>query len=130
GRYNTSDDILTSFKTSAFGSSDPEGITYDTNRGVLYVADGTTQTIYTVAPGPNGSFDGVASTGGDDIVTSFSARSLGTPSDGGIAYDPVHDLLYVIVSRTSVAMVTPTGDLLGTLDISAANAKKPAGLAL
>ncbi|WP_245517054.1 MULTISPECIES: RTX toxin [unclassified Mesorhizobium] len=130
GRYNTSDDILTSFKTSAFGSSDPEGITYDTNRGVLYVADGTTQTIYTVAPGPNGSFDGVASTGGDDIVTSFSARSLGTPSDESIAYDPVHDLLYILQSRNSVAMVTPTGQLLGTLDISAAQARKPSGLAL
>ena len=130
GRYNTSDDILTSFKTSAFGSSDPEGITYDTNRGVLYVADGTTQTIYTVAPGPNGRFDGVPSTGGDDIVTSFSARSLGTPSDESVAYDPVHDLLYIIQSRNSVAMVTPTGQLLGTLDISAAQAHKPSGLAL
>ncbi|TGS23839.1 hypothetical protein EN828_33600, partial [Mesorhizobium sp. M2D.F.Ca.ET.185.01.1.1] len=32
--------------------------------------------------------------------------------------------------RNSVAMVTTTGELLGTLDISAANAKKPAGLAL
>jgi hypothetical protein len=130
GLYNTSDDIVTSFKTSAFGSSDPEGIAYDTNRGVLYVADGTTQIIYTVAPGPNGKFDGVASTGGDDIVTSFSAQSLGTPSDESVAYDPVHDLLYIIQSRTSVAMVTPTGALLGTLDISAAQAHKPSGLAL
>jgi hypothetical protein len=29
-----------------------------------------------------------------------------------------------------VSMVTPTGELLGTLDISAAGARKPAGLAL
>ncbi|CAN7330447.1 RTX toxin [Mesorhizobium amorphae] len=130
GLYNTSDDIVTSFKTSAFGSSDPEGLAYDTNRGVLYLADGSTQKIYTIAPGPNGKFDGVASTGGDDIVTSFSAQSLGTPSDESIAYDPVHDILYIIQSRDSVAMVTPTGQLLGTLDISAANAHKPAGLAL
>ncbi|MDX8522852.1 RTX toxin, partial [Mesorhizobium sp. VK23D] len=130
GLYNTSDDIVTSFKTAAFGSSDSESLAYDTNRGVLYLEDGSTHRIYTIAPGQNGKFDGVPSTGGDDVVTSFSVQSLGTPSDGGIAYDPVHDLLYVIVSRNSVAMVTPTGDLLGTLDISAANAKKPAGLAL
>ncbi|WP_245436220.1 RTX toxin [Mesorhizobium tamadayense] len=130
GLYNTVDDKVTSFKTSAFGSSDPESLAYDTNRGVLYLADGSTQTIYTIAPGQNGRFDGVPSTGGDDVVTSFSARSLGTPSDESIAYDPVHDLLYIIQSRYSVAMVTPTGELLGTLDISAANAKKPAGLAL
>lgn len=130
GLYNTSDDIVTSFKTSAFGSTDPESVAYDTKRGVLYVADGSTQTIYTVAPGQNGKFDGIASTGGDDIVTSFSARALGTPSDETIAYDPVHDLLYVITSKNSVAMVTPTGQLLGTLDISAAHAHKPAGMAL
>ncbi|WP_245460285.1 RTX toxin [Mesorhizobium sp. M1B.F.Ca.ET.045.04.1.1] len=130
GLYNTSDDIVTSFKTSAFGSSDSESLAYDTNRGVLYLEDGSTHRIYTIAPGQNGKFDGVPSTGGDDVVTSFSVQSLGTPSDGGLAYDPVHDLLYVITSRNSVAMVTPTGDLLGTLDISAAHAKKPAGLAL
>ncbi|TIV72646.1 MAG: RTX toxin [Mesorhizobium sp.] len=130
GLYNTSDDKVTSFKTSAFGSSDSESLAYDTNRGVLYLEDGSTHRIYTIAPGQNGKFDGVPSTGGDDVVTSFSVQSLGTPSDGGLAYDPVHDLLYVIVSRNSVAMVTPTGDLLGTLDISAAHAKKPAGLAL
>ncbi|MER9326504.1 RTX toxin [Mesorhizobium sp. M0488] len=130
GLYNTSDDLVTSFKTAAFGSTDPEGIAYDTKRGVLYVADGTTQTIYTIAAGPNGKFDGVPSTGGDDIVSSFSARSLGTPSDESIAYDSVHDLLYVITSKNSVAMITPTGQLLGTLDISAAHAHKPSGMAL
>jgi len=130
GLYNTSDDTVTSFKTSAFGSTDPESVAYDTKRGVLYLADGTTHNIYTIAPGQNGKFDGVASTGGDDIVTSFSASALGTPSDESIAYDPVNDLLYIIQSRNSVAMVTTTGELLGTLDISSANAKKPAGLAL
>ncbi|WP_245429379.1 RTX toxin [Mesorhizobium sp. WSM3860] len=130
GLYNTSDDIVTSFRTAAFGSTDSESIAYDTNRGVLYLLDGSTHRIYTIAPGQNGKFNGVPSTGGDDVVTSFSTQSLGTPSDGGLAYDPVHDLLYVIVSRNSVAMLTPTGNLLGTLDISAAHAKKPAGLAL
>ncbi|MER9584907.1 RTX toxin [Mesorhizobium sp. M0276] len=130
GLYNTSDDLVTSFKTAAFGSTDPEGIAYDTKRGVLYVADGTTQTIYTIAAGPNGKFDGVPSTGGDDVVTSFSARALGTPGDESIAYDSVHDLLYIIASAKSVAMVTPTGQLLGTLDISAAHAHKPSGMAL
>ncbi|WP_181166178.1 putative Ig domain-containing protein [Mesorhizobium sp. B2-5-5] len=130
GLYNTSDDIVTSFKTAAFGSKDSEALAYDTKRGVLYLEDGSNHNIYTIAPGQNGKFDGVPSTGGDDVVTSFSVQSLGSPADGGLAYDAVHDLLYVIVSRTSVAMITPTGDLLGTLDISAADAHKPAGLAL
>ncbi|WP_246672998.1 RTX toxin [Mesorhizobium sp. B2-3-11] len=130
GLYNTSDDIVTSFRTAAFGSKDSEALAYDTKRGVLYLEDGSNHNIYTIAPGQNGKFDGVPSTGGDDVVTSFSVQSLGSPADGGLAYDAVHDLLYVIVSRTSVAMITPTGDLLGMLDISAADAHKPAGLAL
>ncbi|WP_198294143.1 hypothetical protein [Ensifer sp. BR816] len=128
GLYNTSDDTVTSFKTGAFGSKDPEGLTYDTTRGVLYLADGAGK-IYTINPGANGKFDGVPSVGGDDVVTSFSMGTL-TNGDPCVEYDPVHDLLYVIKSRTEVAMLTTTGELLGTLDISAANARKPAGLAL
>ena len=130
GLYHTSDDIVTSFKTSAFGSTDPEGIAYDTKRGVLYIADGVSDTIYTVKPGANGKFDGVPSVGGDDIVTSFSVGSLGINDPEGVEYDPAHDLLYVIASRTKVAMLTTTGQLLGMLDISAAGARNPAGLAL
>ncbi|MGN7735868.1 RTX toxin [Ensifer sp. 22564] len=128
GLYSTADDIVTSFKTSAFGSSDPEGLAYDTKRGVLYLADGSAN-IYTINPGANGKFDGVASTGGDDVVTSFS---IGTLSNGDpcVEYDPVHDLLYVVKSRTQVVMMSTTGQQLGTLDISAANARKVAGLAL
>ncbi|CAN7753919.1 Ig-like domain-containing protein [Mesorhizobium sp. LjNodule214] len=128
GLYDTSDDIVTSFKTSAFGSSDPEGIAYDTNRGVLYIADGAAK-LHTIDPGVNGKFDGVPSVGGDDVVTSFSMGSL-TNGDPCVEYDSVRDLLYIITSRTAVSMVTPTGELLGTLDISAADARKPAGLAL
>ncbi|MBD9373702.1 RTX toxin [Rhizobium sp. ARZ01] len=128
GLYNTADDVVTSFKTSAFGSSDPEGLAYDTKRGVLYLADGAAK-IYTINPGANGRFDGVASTGGDDVVTSFPIGTL-TNGDPCVEYDPVHDLLYVVKSRTQVAMMTTTGQSLGTLDISAANARKVAGLAL
>jgi hypothetical protein len=130
GLYNTSDDVVTSFSTSAFGSTDAEGIAYDSTRGVLYLADSGTRRIYTIAPGQDGKFNGIPSAGGDDVLTSFSVASLGSPSDQSIAYDPVHDLLYLITSSDTVAMVTPTGALLGTLDISAADARRPAGLAL
>ena len=130
GLYDTSDDVVTSFETRAYGNTDPEGLAYDTMRGVLYISDGVSETIFTVDPGPNGIFDGVPSEGGDDIVTSFDAGSLGIVDPEGIAYDPTFDLLYIIASDNSVAMVTPTGELLGTLDTSAANAQKPAGLTL
>lgn len=130
GLYATSDDIVTFFRTRPFGFADTEGLTYDTTRGVLHLVGGTDAKVFTVDPGPNGKFDGVPSEGGDDIVTSFATGPLGISNPEGIEYDPVFDILYITASRNSVAMVTPAGELVGTLDISAAGAKKPAGLAL
>jgi hypothetical protein len=130
GLYDTSDDIVTSFSTSAFGNTDPEGLAYDVTRGVLYIADGAGGQVYTVSPGQNGVFDGVPSAGGDDIVTSFDTDSLGIVDPEGIEYDPVRDVLYIIATQTSIAVVTPTGELLGMLDTSEASMSNPAGLAL
>ena len=129
GLYDTVDDIVTSFGTSAYGNSDPEGVTYDTTRDVLHVVDGANGEVFTVDPGLNGVFDGVASEGGDDIVTSFDTTVLGIVDPEGIAYDPLFDLLYIIASNDSIAQVTTAGDLVGMLDISAANVRKAAGLA-
>ncbi len=129
GLYDTGDDIVTSFGTSAYGNSDPEGITYDTTRGFLHVVDGAGGMVYTIDPGANGLFDGVASAGGDDVVTSFSTAGLGIVDPEGIAYDPVFDLLYIIATNQSIAQVTITGDLVGMLDISSANVANAAGLA-
>jgi hypothetical protein len=129
GVYATGDDIVTSFGTNAFGSHDPEGLTYDTTRGFLHVVDGVGGAVFTVDPGPNGVFDGVASLGGDDIVTSFDTSGLGVVDAEGIAYDPLFDLLYIIASDDAVAQVTTSGTLVGMLDISAANAGSAAGLA-
>ncbi|MCR4267850.1 RTX toxin, partial [Nitratireductor sp. ZSWI3] len=130
GAYGTSDDVVTSFPTAAFGSRDPEGLAYDAGRGVLYVTDGSSAVIYTIDPGPNGKFDGVPSVNGDDVVTSFDAGALGIHDPEGIEYDPALDILYITASRDSIAMVTPQGQLLGFLDISEAGARNPAGLAL
>ncbi|NUN24936.1 MAG: hypothetical protein HUU09_16040, partial [Candidatus Jettenia caeni] len=44
-KYNTSDDRLTFFDTRPFGSTDPEGIAYDTSQGVLFIADGLNREV-------------------------------------------------------------------------------------
>ena len=130
GLYDTPDDVVTFFRTRPFGLADTEGLTYDTKRGVLHIVGGTEGKVFTVDPGRNGQFDGVSSEGGDDIVTSFDTDHLGIEDAEGIEYDPVLDILYITASRNSIAMVTPTGDLLGFLDISGAGVRSPAGLAL
>ncbi|HXV65304.1 MAG TPA: hypothetical protein VEK15_31705, partial [Vicinamibacteria bacterium] len=80
--YRTSDDIVTSFKTGDYGSTDPEGVTIDPVAGVLYVVDGVNREVYRVHPGPNGLFDGVTS---DDQVTHWDTLGDGLDDPEGIA---------------------------------------------
>ncbi|HXV59508.1 MAG TPA: hypothetical protein VEK15_02355 [Vicinamibacteria bacterium] len=128
--YGTADDSVTSFRTPPFGSSDPEGVAYDSVTGALFIADGVNSEVYRVAPGANGIFDGVPPTG-DDQVTSFDTAIFGVTDPEGIEYDLLNDALYVVGRPpTAVAHVTTGGTLLRIIDISAANARKPAGLAL
>ncbi len=127
--YDTADDVVSSFDTTAFGSRDPEGVTYDSWQGVLYVADGVNAEIYRVAPGPNGVFDGVPPEG-DDEVDSFVTDTLGVSDPEGIAFNSDNGNLYVVGKPATILIeVTSSGTLMQTVDISAANARKPAGLA-
>ena len=129
GLYGTPDDSVTSFDTAVFGSNDPEGVTFDSSQGILFVVDGVNAEVYRVSPGINGVFDGVPPAG-DDEVTSFDTESLGLLDPEGIAYDSDFGHLYIVGKpATLVFHVTTTGTLLRTIDIAAANALKPAGLA-
>lgn len=127
--YHTPDDIVTSFSTAAFGSNDPEGVTYDRWQGVLFIADGANNEVYRVSPGANGVFDGVSPTG-DDTVSSFDTAGLGILDPEGIAHNSRNDRLYIIGEpRHAVAEVTKEGTLFQMIDVSAADARNPAGLA-
>ena len=128
GLYDTGDDLITSFATEAFGSFDPEGVTYDTALGVLHIADGVNEEVYTVDPGGNGIFDGVPPAG-DDQVTSFDTTVLGVGDPEGIAYDSDFGHLYLAATKTSIVHVTTTGVLLRTIDVSVTNATRLSGLA-
>jgi hypothetical protein len=129
GLYDTSDDVVTSFDTSVFNSRDPEGITFDTWDGVLFIVDGNGSEVYRIDPGANGIFDGVPPVG-DDATAHFDLISLGVSDPEGIAFNPDNGSLFIIGEPTdSVAEVTIEGDLLRIIDISAASAVMPGGLA-
>jgi len=129
GLYDTPDDIITSFVTSDFGSTDPEGVTYANGLGVLFIADGLNNEVYRVAPGANGIFDGVPPAG-DDQATNFDTAILGLLDPEGIVFNPDSGNLYVVGQPPDTLFeVTTGGSLVQTIDISAANAQKPAGLA-
>ncbi|HSF20142.1 MAG TPA: Ig-like domain-containing protein [Vicinamibacteria bacterium] len=130
GLYGNSDDSATFFSTAAFGSNDPEGVAYDTLSGTLFIVDGADSEVYRVASGANGVFDGIPPAG-DDQVTHFDTASLGILDPEGIEYDEANDALYIVGKPAGLlAHLTTNGTLLRMIDISAADASKPAGLAL
>jgi len=128
--YNTGDDIVTFFRTDDFGSDDPEGITFDTAQGFLYIVDGVNAQVYQVDPGGNGVFDGVVGPG-DDVVTSFDVAQFGVVDPEGIAYDTDNGLLFVVgrTNRDTLTAFTTSGTLVQVMDISGANTFHPSGLA-
>ncbi len=116
--YDTADDIITILDTRAFGSFDPEGVTFASGLGSLFVADGLNSEVYQIAT------DGT-------LISNFDTSSLGVNDPEGIEYDPSSGNLYIVGNPVNtVVEVTTSGTLVNTLDISAANPVKPAGLAL
>jgi len=129
GLFDTADDVVTFFSTTAFGSNDPEGVTFDPVNRILYLVDGVTSQVRAVDPGANGLFDGVPPVG-DDTVSSFDTAPVGITDPEGIAFDTDFGHLYLVGKpRRQVAHVTVQGSLIRTIDIAAADARKPSGLA-
>ncbi|MEN8183710.1 MAG: hypothetical protein ABFS46_14370, partial [Myxococcota bacterium] len=123
----TPDDVVTSVDTTEFDSHDPEGVSFDTLRGHLYIADGVNDEVYRLRPGGNGIFDGVPPDG-DDVVLQFDTEILGITDPEGVEHNPDDDILYVSGSQY-VAETTIDGMLLRLIDLDAVGMNKPAGLA-
>ncbi|MDX1415744.1 MAG: PKD domain-containing protein, partial [Candidatus Promineifilaceae bacterium] len=103
-------------------SVDPEGIAYDSANDRLFIAGGVSDTIFWIDPGPDNNF-GTS----DDIEGSFDATGLSDPE--GITYNTDNGNVYAVGKGDEVAEYTTAGVLVQLIDITAANARKPAGLA-
>ena len=103
-------------------SVDPEGIAYNTFNGRLYIAGGTSNTMFWIDPGADNDF-GTS----DDLQGSFPATNLSDPE--GITFNTDNGNLYGVGKSDVVAEYTIAGSVVQMIDISAASAMKPAGLA-
>ncbi len=127
GFYGTGDDSVTQFDLGAFGASDPEGVAYDPLTGDIFIIVGAAREVYQVDPGPDGLFNNI----GDTIVNNFDVRTYGANDPEGIAYNPFANTLLVLDhSSQMVYEVDKAGALIRTIDISAANGDKEAGIVL
>jgi hypothetical protein len=125
GVHGNGDDTVTSFSTTAFGAVDPEGLAYDAASGDLFISASADNEVFRVDAGANGIFDGVAASGGDDIVTSFDTEILNILHPQGIDFDAASGNL-VLVGRdpTQIYEVTTTGALVRTLTVNVPGAHR------
>ncbi len=101
---------------------DPEGIAYNSWNGFLYIAGGVSNTIFWIDPGGDSDF-GTR----DDLEGSFPATNLSDPE--GIAFNTDNGNLFAVGKFDVVAEYTAAGSVVQMIDISAADARKPAGMA-
>ena len=125
-----SDGAITSFKTSAFGNTDPEDVSYDTARDELLTIDGVGAKFFRIQAGPNGRFDGVYPSG-DDIAAEFDLAALGAVDPEGIAYDDARDTVVVMDGDSKMILeLAENGSLLNTIDVESVGMPNPAGIAV
>ena len=114
GVHGTGDDTVSNFSTSAFGSTDPEGVEYDPATGRLLICDGAGIEVYTVDP-VNGTFGD-----GNDVVTHFDLARYGARDCEGLGLDTNRNTILAIDWRTdAIYELAMGGGLLRTLDLSA-----------
>jgi uncharacterized protein YjiK len=118
GLVGTADDTWTFFSTLGAGNGDPEGIAYDPVHDRLFVADGVNMEIYQY-------------TTSGTLVDHFDVGFYGVLDPESVEFNPDTNTLLVLSNFGSPIIVetATNGALLRTLDVSAANALAPAGLA-
>jgi hypothetical protein len=115
GVYGTADDPVSNFRTSTFGSDDPEGVAYDQATGHVFVSDGLGIEIYRVNP-VNGVFGDA-----NDIVTHFDMAQHGAGDCEGLGIDSARDTLLCVDPTTpdKILEVGKNGALFRILSMAA-----------
>ncbi len=125
GVYGTTDDKRRSFSTSAFGSTDPEGLSLGGR--YLWLSDGSNRTIYRISPGPNGRFEGADS---DDVIRRRQLSGTGVRDLEGIEWAP-GGRLFVLPATPDADILEvdfSDGSVIRRYDLSAAHLRSPSSL--
>jgi len=127
GRIGTSDDRARAIlKTRSFGSRDPEGLAWRSKGRTLILADARRGRVFKVRAGRDGRF-GTR----DDVTRMFATTPLGLTIPEDVAFDPGSGHLFIVSSAENfVAETTMRGRVVRTIDLSAGEVHRAAGIAL
>src|SRR5215216_3512281 len=113
---------LTQQDIRSFGLQDPQGMTFDAARGVLYILDAAAPRIVRAEAGVNGSFEGAG----------FSIIDLGSSGLGavrGLAFEPGTGTLHVMVpAEQKLYELTLSGEVIAERDLTEFGLKEPQGM--
>ncbi|MEO6652387.1 MAG: Ig-like domain-containing protein, partial [Ilumatobacteraceae bacterium] len=113
GQFGTTDDIVTSINTSAYGATDTEDPELESTTGHLYILDGVGREIYRVNP-----VDAIFGNG-NDVMTHFDISHLGPTDFEGLTSSPGRGTLYVGARNTKqIFEISLTGTLIRTISLS------------
>ena len=115
-----------------YNNADAEGLAFDS--GVLYMVDALDNDLVKVQPGGNG----IVGSGGDDVVTNYDLEQYGQREPEGLDVHPETGNIWVVSNRLSgpsdvpdpMIEVTPTGALVSSVSIAAADPNSAGGLAI
>ncbi len=114
GVHGTADDAVSHFSTSAFGSTDPEGVEFDPATGRVLVCDGLGLEVYLVDP-VNGTFGDA-----NDLVTHFDLARYGVRDCEGLGLDASRNALLAVDWTTdAIYELSMGGEHLRTFSLSA-----------
>ena len=112
------------FSTSAFGSRDPEGVTYDRAGNRIFIADGEGREIYEVD-----AIDAIFGNS-NDVVRHFDTGALGVSDPETVEFNPASGTLFTIgKDGDKIVEVTTGGTRVSEIDTAYLPLDKPAGLA-
>jgi len=118
----------TRFAVQALGIQDPQGITFDSGDGRLFILDAGTSQIVSVVPHATLGFDANEAIRSNKVQR-ISLRKLGTGSFRGLAYNPGNGHLYVInPARMKLYELTQNGNLVSTFDLASSQINNPSAM--
>lgn len=118
GKIGTADDAFTSFSVQGAGSTDPEGITYDSAHNSLFLSDGVNAEIYQF------SLTGT-------LIGQFDVSQYGVVAPQSVDFNVASGTLFILEdgSNKVILETTVNGVLLRTISYSSIPTKDPGGLA-